>query len=179
VTQPADPAEVVREHVTLVWRVLRHLGVSETQLEDASQEVFLIVLRQLPKFEARSSLRTWIYGICRNVAHRARVERMQLRELPVAELPESSEPAKQDRELWLKQAHAQLIVALDALDEDQRAVFVLYEIEELPMEEIAAALGSPLTTCYSRLQTASSKVEAALRRTEQRGAFKVLKGGAR
>lgn len=174
-----DPAALIREHAGLVFRVLRHLGVPEQALDDASQEVFLVVLRQLPAFEGRSSLRTWIYGICRHVAQRARDERRGLRELPSEVLPELPAPATQDRALWLKQAHARLIAALDTLDELQRTVFVLFEIEELPMDEIAASLGAPLTTCYSRLQTANAKIEAALRKEEQRGAFRLLKGGAR
>lgn len=132
-----DPSTVIREHAGFVWRVLRHHGVDEAQLEDLCQEVFVIVLRQLASFEERSSLRTWLFGICRNVAQRARQNRRSLRETPSAALPEESAPATQDRELWLKQAHAQLVRALEALDEDQRSVFVLYEIEEMPMEEIA------------------------------------------
>lgn len=172
-----DPAAVVREHTDFVWRVLGHLGLSEAQLDDASQEVFLIVLRQLPAFEARSSLRTWIYGICRNVAQRTRLRRR--REVDSSELSEPSAAPTQDRELWLKQAHAQLVLALDGLDAEQRAVFVLYEIEELPIEEIAAAQQTPITTCYSRLQIARGKIEAALRRKEQRGTFQLLKRGSR
>ena len=171
-----DPASVIREHARFVWRVLRHLGIDEPQLDDLSQEVFLVVLRQLPAFEGRSSLRTWIYGICRNLAQRARAREQRATEL--TQLPELDTPATQDRELWLKQAHAQLVRALDALDADQRAVFVLYEIEELPMEEIAQALEAPLTTCYSRLAAARAKVESALRRRE-RATLRLAKGGRR
>ena len=173
-----DPAAVIREHASFVWRVLRHLGIEEAQLDDLSQEVFLVVLRQLPLFEGRSSLRTWIYGICRNLAQRARTEARDRRSPGLAALPELETPATQDRELWLKQAHAQLVCALDTLDADQRAVFVLYEIEELPMEEIAQALEAPLTTCYSRLAAARGKVESALRRRE-RATLRLAKGGAR
>jgi RNA polymerase sigma-70 factor (ECF subfamily) len=159
-----DPAIVIREHAPFVWRVLRHLGVSEEQLEDVSQEVFLVVFQKLSDYEARSSLRTWIYGICRNVAAAARRRRFGQREVSGLALPEPGEPALQDHALWLKQAHAQLVQALDALDRDQRAIFILYEIEELSMEEIASALGAPVTTCYSRLAAARSKLESLLRR---------------
>lgn len=119
------------------------------------------------------------YGICRNVAQRARDEQKKLCEVPTLDFPEPSHPATQDRELWLKQAYAQLVAALDGLDHDQRAVFVLYEIEDLPMEEIAEALQAPLTTCYSRLQAARRKIEAALRRSQQRSSFQLIRGGAR
>jgi RNA polymerase sigma-70 factor (ECF subfamily) len=172
-----DAAAVIHEHAAFVWRVLRHLGVAETQLPDVSQEVFVVLLAKLPEFEGRSSLRTWIFGICRKVAAGARRSRPARNELLGVELVERGEPASQDRELWLKQAHAQLVEALDCLDEEQRSVFVLYEIEELTMEEIATAAGAPLTTCYSRLQAARSKLETLLRRKEQR--LRLLHGGAR
>jgi DNA-directed RNA polymerase specialized sigma24 family protein len=58
VTPPLDPAAVVREHAAFVQRVLRHLGVNEHQLDDASQEVFVVVCRQLSAFEGRSTLRS-------------------------------------------------------------------------------------------------------------------------
>ena len=173
-----DPAQVIRAHASFVWRVLRHLGINEDQLDDLSQEVFLVVLRQLPTFEGRSSLRTWIYGICRNLAQRARAQTRAQHAPDVAQLPELTEAPSQDRELWLKQAHAQLLGALDGLDADQRAVFLLYEIEELPMEEIAAAIEAPVTTCYSRLAAARRKVESAMRRREQ-VTLRLAKGGAR
>jgi len=174
-----DPAQVIREHAGFVWRVLRHLGAPEEQLDDLCQEVFLVVLQKLPTFEGRSSLRTWMYGICRNIAQRARDERKKQREVPTLAMPESGQPATQDRELWLKQAYAHLISALDSLDHEQRTVFVLFEIEELPMEEIALAQDAAITTCYSRLQIARSKIEAELRRRQQRSAFQLIRGGAR
>lgn len=162
--EPFDAAAVVREHAGFVVRVLRHLGVPEQQLDDASQEVFLVVCRRLGSFEGRSSVRTWIYSICRNVAHAARRSRTS-REVLTSEPPEPQMQAHQDAELWVKQAHAQLLAALTALDEDQRMAFVLYELEELSMEEISSAVAAPLTTCYSRLKLARAKVQAAVRRS--------------
>ena len=172
-----EATSVIREYADFVWRVLRHLGVVEAQLEDLSQEVFLIVLRQLPLFEGRSSVRTWIFGICRNVARRARDQGRLLRELASAQLPERALPATQEHELLLKQAHAELVAALDALDPEQRAVFILYELEDVTMDEIAALQDAPLTTCYSRLASARARIEAGLRREERRAEFKSYKGG--
>ena len=54
-----------------------------------------------------------------------------------------------------------LLRALSALDDDQRAVFVLYELEELTMPEVAEALGCPIPTAYSRLYAARRRVRAA------------------
>jgi RNA polymerase sigma-70 factor (ECF subfamily) len=162
-----DPAALMREHASFVWRVLRYHGVRESQLEDASQEVFLVVFRRLAEFEGRSSMRTWIYGICRHIAAAAQRKASERREVTTDIVPESSAPASQERELWVKQAHAQLQHALAALPEDQCAVFVLYEIEELSMDEIAEAVGATASTCYSRLYAARGKVQALLRRHER------------
>jgi RNA polymerase sigma-70 factor (ECF subfamily) len=164
-------ASIIAEHSSFVWRVLLHLGVPESKLEDLSQEVFLVVIRRLDGFEERSSLRTWLYGICRNLAAAARRDRHLRAEVLSDELPESVVQPAQEGALWIKQAHARLLEALDTLDEEQRQVFVLYEIEELSMEEIAEASGAPPSTCYSRLYTAREKIRAELCRRSNRSAL--------
>lgn len=162
-------AALVLEHSAFVFRVLTHLGVPTSQLEDASQEVFLIVLRQLDAFEGRSSVQTWLFGICRNVARRFRRREHQKLEVATEELPESVVQPAQEGEVWIRRAHLLLLQALEALDEEQRAVFVLFEIEQFTMDEIAASLKCPTSTCYARLYAARSKVQAQLRRREVLG----------
>lgn len=157
-------AALIVEHSPFVWRVLTHLGVPRHRLEDACQEVFVNVLDKLPTFEERSALSTWLYGICRNVAHTERRRDRTATEIPTADLPESVAQPAQEGEVWIKQAHARLVHALSLLDEDERQVFVLFEIEELSMEEIAQSTQVPLRTCYSRLTAARDKVRAELRR---------------
>ena len=75
---PHDLAAIFREHAPYVWRVLRRMGVREADVEDVTQEVFVVVHRRLPEFEGRSAMRTWIYGICLRVAsdHRRRGKRL-------------------------------------------------------------------------------------------------------
>src|SRR6186713_2887600 len=73
--RPSSPpafAEVYESCAKLVWRNLRRLGVPEAALEDAAQDVFLVVHRRLSEFEGRSTLRTWIFGIVLRVAARHR-----------------------------------------------------------------------------------------------------------
>lgn len=60
--------EIYASHAAAAWRSLRRLGVHESELEDALQDVFLIVHRRLADFEGRAALRTWIYGIVLRVA---------------------------------------------------------------------------------------------------------------
>lgn len=151
-----------------MWRVLRRLGVAESDTADVCQEVFVVVHRRGDDFAHRSSVRTWIYGICvRQVAdYRKRVRRR--RETVTDTLPEQVAEGRQDRTLMLREARAQLDAILDQLDEDKRAVFVLYEIEQLGMNDVAAAVGCPLQTAYSRLHAARALVEQAIRDVRKR-----------
>jgi RNA polymerase sigma-70 factor, ECF subfamily len=142
--------EVFRAHAPTVWRALRRLGVREADIEDQSQEVFVVVHRKLREFEGRSKISTWIYGICVRVAADYRKRAHVRREQP-GELPEQGQSAPQHRELEQARARALLDAALAGLDDEKRAVFVLYEIEELTMAEVAQAVGIPLQTAYSRL----------------------------
>ncbi len=154
--------EVFRAHAPRVWRVLRRLGVREADVEDQCQEVFVVVHRKLAEFEGRSSLGTWIYGICLRVASDYRRRAHVRHEEPTADLPEQQNSPPQARLLERAQARALLDAALAELDEDKRAVFVLYEIEEVPMAEVALAAGCPLQTAYSRLHAARKKVQESL-----------------
>jgi RNA polymerase sigma-70 factor, ECF subfamily len=146
-------AAVFHEYAPFVLRAMRHLGVGEADLHDQCQEVFVAVFQGLAGFEGRSSLRTWIYGIALRVASNYRRRAYVRRECAVAELPE---PAPEEQPDAAEQAsqRRQLQRLLAGLDEDKREVFVLYELEELPMKEVAEACGCPLQTAYSRLRAA-------------------------
>ena len=156
-------AAVFREHAPYVWRVMRRLGVREADAEDLCQEVFVVVHRRLAEFEGRSSLRTWIYGIAIRVASDHRRRAHVRREQPTEEVPEERRSAPQIAELEREQARAMLDAALRELDEDKRAVFVLYEIEGLEMKDVAEAVGCPLQTAYSRLHAARKRVTETIK----------------
>ncbi len=155
-------AEIYREHVRYVWRCLRHLGVRSAELEDVTHDVFLVVGRRLDSFEGRSSLRTWIYGICLRVASDYRDRAVHRREVLGIDLPEEGSPPEQERDVEDERLRSRLGLLLDRLPNEQREVFVLYEIEELEMKEIAEAAGCPLQTAYSRLHAARKALRLAL-----------------
>jgi RNA polymerase sigma-70 factor (ECF subfamily) len=155
-------AEVFREYAPFAWRALRRLGVPECDVEDVCQEVFVVVHRKLGDFEGRSSIRTWIYGICARTASDYRRSGRVRRELVTDAPPDTAHDGGQQDAVALRQARAALDRILDELDDDKRAVFVLYEIEELTMAEVADALGCPLQTAYSRLHAARKLVEAGV-----------------
>jgi RNA polymerase sigma-70 factor, ECF subfamily len=151
-----------------VWRALQGLGVREADLDDVCQDVFLVVHRRLATFRGGCSARTWIYGICLRVASDYRRRPHRLREQTTAEAPDRAVPAEQDAELDRRRALAWLDRVLDTLDDPKREVFVLFEIEQVPMTEVAAAVGCPVVTAYARLYAARRHVEAAARREQAR-----------
>lgn len=161
-SQELTCAAVFREHAPYVWRVLRRLGVHEADIEDVCQEVFIVVHRRLATFEHRSSVRTWLHGICVRVASDHRRKRRTK--------PEADELTEQQAEVAPSQVEAlaehearQLLDSLlDRLDDNKRAVFVLYEIEQVSMQEVADAVDCPLQTAYSRLHAARREIEAAI-----------------
>jgi RNA polymerase sigma-70 factor, ECF subfamily len=149
---------VFDQYAPYVWRTVRRLGVRPSDVEDVCQEVFLVVFRRSDAFDGSSSIKTWIYGICvrtaSNYRRRAHVRREELTDVP----PDAITAADQEQRRAAVEA---LDRALSGLDEDKRAVFVLYEIEQLSMKEVAEALGCPLQTAYSRLHAARAQVVAS------------------
>ena len=141
-----------------VWRFLRYLGVREHDLPDACQEVFLVAHRKLPEFRGESAPRTWLYGISLRVAKTWRRRRLLV---PLGEDDRSVQPS-QEQERERRDTNELLCWALDQISEVQREVFVLSEIEELPMGEVAARVDCGLFTAYSRLRLARRSLKRAL-----------------
>jgi RNA polymerase sigma-70 factor, ECF subfamily len=161
--------EVFDEHARYIWRTFRHLGMPEADVPDLCQEVFVVVHRKLSDFEGRSSLKTWLYGICVRVAsdhrRRAHVRNERAQADPAEHLAAAGELRPDAR----AETRAELQALLDTLDEDKRTVLVLYELEGLTMKEVADVVGCPLQTAYSRLHAARERVLEALTASRERG----------
>jgi RNA polymerase sigma-70 factor (ECF subfamily) len=160
------------KHFPFVWRSTRRLGVAESATDDVVQEIFLIVHRRLSSFEGRSSIRTWIYGIAVRVV---RDHRRSLRRKP-------SEPADVDvfacergteDDVERAQAVRVLYMLLDRLDDEKREVFVLAELEQMSVPEIAEILGANTNTVYSRLRAARKDFEQAAARHRARDGWRM------
>lgn len=162
-----DLTTIFREHGRYVYAVLRSLGVRKADLEDAFQEVFVVVHRKLDSYEDRGSLRAWVYGICVRVAIHVRRRRAGKREVDADTAPEPVDPTTPIDQLSDHQGRQILYSILDELDDDKRAVFVLYELEELTMPEVAQSLDCPVQTAYSRLRAARTAVHEAIVRFRQ------------
>ena len=175
---PVALADVYREHFPFVWRMVRRLGVSDTQIEDAVQDVFIVVHRRLPDFEGRSSVRTWLAGIVRRVVRdyrRATARKPALAhaqsDLPVDDL--STGHASPEENVMKTEAVRMLHELLDGLDDDKREIFILAELEQWSIAEIAEATGVKLNTAASRLRLAREAFEEAAQRLRARDAWRL------
>ena len=167
-TQALSFDAVVAEHGPYVWRVLRRLGVRSADVEDVWQETFIVVHRKLGGFEGRSQLRTWLSAIAVRVASDYRSRAYRRREQATDEVPDAGAQASQQDELMDQERRALLDRLMAELKPEQREVVVLYEFAELPMQEVAEALGCPLQTAYSRLHAGRKALEQAARREAAR-----------
>jgi RNA polymerase sigma-70 factor (ECF subfamily) len=158
-----DFRELFREHAPFAWRSLMSFGLSSHAAEDACQEAFLVVHQKLAAGFVPEQPKAWIYGICWRVAAQHRRRRHVKRELAI-EAPEVAADSARDpaRLLEDRKRLARLDHALEQLPDEQRAVFVLYEIEQLAMREVAEALACSINTAFSRLYSARRKVAAEL-----------------
>jgi RNA polymerase sigma-70 factor (ECF subfamily) len=157
--------------VDFVWRNLRRLGVREADLEDKTQEVFVVAHRRFSEFEDRGfGARAWLFQIALRVASDARRHRRRHPEEADggAALERQSVDADQTGNIARREDLDRLDRALASIDIDRRAVLVLFEIEEQTAPEIAAAMGLSVNTVYSRLRVARAELEMALKRDSVR-----------
>jgi len=158
-------ATMVRDHFALVWRLLRRLGVPADRADDAAQEVFLVASSRIVDIAAGSE-RSFLFGTALRMAKSAR--RAMGREPPteIDDAPDSTPSLEEltDR----KRAREMLDRILDAMDDELRVVFVLFEIEGMTTPEIAELIGAPLGTAASRLRRAREAFDAHVQRIEAR-----------
>ena len=169
-TAAPDVTAIHAAHADFVWSALQRFGVRDRDLEDALQEVFIVVHRRLDSYDGVSKITTWLYGIAMRVAAAFRRRAHVRREQAVEEVPEPDDEHLTPEELASrKQARATLDTILDGMDLDRRAVFVMFEIEEMSCEEIAGVVGVPVGTVYSRLHKARKEFATAVEK-QKRGA---------
>lgn len=146
--------EIYDQHLVFVWRTLRALGVAQPLLDDAVQDVFVVVHRRLFTFEGRSKVTTWLFGIALRVARNyRRVQR------PIDDLSDVEDRLHDDRpspfdETARSEAVQLLERVIDALDDKKRVVFVLMEIEQMHADDVAVLVGVNVNTIYSRRRAA-------------------------
>jgi RNA polymerase sigma-70 factor (ECF subfamily) len=158
----ADFDALYRAHVQFVWRSLRRLGVREAALDDATQEVFVVVHRRFAEFRPGPSEKAWLFAIAHRVASDQRRwmrRKGNLVPIPEGTVAEGSSPfdGAQKRE-----ASDWLLAFLDQLDEPRRDAFILSELEQMTFAEVAATLEINVNTIASRVASARKALVAFL-----------------
>lgn len=142
-------------------RTLRCFGVPPSALDDALQELFLVVHRRLREDHGHDIPREWIYGVARRVAWRLhRTTQRVGRRAELAAVPASPEPP--DDAIAREEAVAFMIGFLDTLPDEQRVVFVLAEIESLTAREVSTVVDASPNTVSSRLRLARARFSSAI-----------------
>ena len=160
-------ADVYAAHFDLVWRSLRHLGVPERLLDDAVQDVWLIVHRKLDEFDGRSTASTWLFGICINVA-RARRRAREVA-MPPEPLPDDVQGGEPSPEHTLESREAWRLVQgfLATLPELHRIIFVSSLLENFTPAETASAIGVDVNTVYKRVRALRRSLQRLIERSQE------------
>lgn len=169
---PAPPRptfkEVFTAHAPYVWRTLRRLGASDSELEDLSHDVFLQVFRHLTDYDPTRPIKPWLFAFALRVGSQARRRTRRRPEVTADEHePQDSGPTPIEQ-LLSHERRALARTALDQLEMNRRAVFILHELDGCPIPEVAASLQIPLATAYSRLRLAREDFARSTRRLLQR-----------
>jgi len=161
-------SELVRTKYSFVWRNLRRLGVPPSEIDDAAQEVFLTTGRRLAEI-ARDAEGGFLFRTCEFVALRVRRRLAQRREVGEDELASSVDPsASPEQRASQSEARKTLQQILDAMPDEFRSAFVLFEMEQLSIAEIATMLELPVGTVSSRIFRARRFFERAVQRQGNR-----------
>jgi RNA polymerase sigma-70 factor (ECF subfamily) len=173
--------DVYEAHFGFVWRSVRSLGVMSGAVEDVVQDVFVVVHRRLGEFDGtRASMKTWLFGIVRRVvADHRRTQRRKPAQFGTKEGDAEVETLTDSQRLGPHESAARaeavrlLVEVLDSLDDDKREVFVLAEIDQMTVPDIAQATGVNLNTVYARLRAARIAFDDAVRRLRARDGWRI------
>jgi RNA polymerase sigma-70 factor (ECF subfamily) len=153
--------EAFQSEFDYLCRTLRRLGVRPEDLEDDAHEVFLVLNRKWSEFDPSRPLRPYLFGIAFRVV--AARKRRQFREMPYA-VEDLAVVAPRAEEALEESSNRKLVLAaLSHVPLRRRAVFVMHDIDEIPMREIVKTLSVPLFTGYSRLRKARLEFAAAVK----------------
>jgi RNA polymerase sigma-70 factor (ECF subfamily) len=146
-------------HFPDIERLVASLGITDSEADDICQEIFVIIYRKLARFRGEARLSTWIYRVATREAIRFARRRRLVRGLTelFARDRRDTKPAdwsesEAGRRHYLRQL-------LDRLPPERRLALVLYEIEGLPVNEIARISDCAENTVWTRLHRARMELE--------------------
>lgn len=164
-------ARLVSDQFPFVWRLLRRIGVHESDADDAAQQVFIVLSRRIQDVRADAE-RAFLFSTAMHVGSRARRNRVRKREDFGVELEAQADEAPSQEDLIdRRRAREMLDALLEEMPFELRIVLVLFEIEQLSTTEIAELVGIPLGTAASRLRRAREDLAARVSRVEARRNF--------
>ena len=168
VAETIDFRTLFHDQFSYVWNALRRLGVRDTDLEDVTHDVFLRVYRHLDAYDASRPIRPWLFAFAfRAASDHRRLARHRIELLDDSVHAIDPSPPADDR-VAAGEDRAMILAALDAIDLPRRAVFILHEVDELTVPDVAATLEIPVNTAYSRLRLAREEFGEAMRRLRLR-----------
>jgi RNA polymerase sigma-70 factor (ECF subfamily) len=155
---------LVADHLSRAARIIRTLGAPADELEDLVQQAFSITAARLGEITPGKE-RSFLIGTAVRLAANARKDRARQRPVTDEELHSVADDRPSPEELWdQRRAFETLDGILDQMDEELRTVFVLFEVEEVTMAEIAVILQIPAGTVASRLRRAREDFLARVHR---------------
>jgi RNA polymerase sigma-70 factor (ECF subfamily) len=157
---------IYRKYFDFVWSSVRRLGVETAAVDDVVQEVFIVIHSRIDTLERPEALRSWIYSIVRRTVstHRRSQKAKAASGTALAAEPEGRRTLT-PFDLTDQNDQVRLLGhILQELDEPKREVFMMVELDELTVPEVAEILDIPLNTAYSRLRAARQAFEEALER---------------
>lgn len=160
---------MVNDHFDFVWRLLRRLGVPAADVDDAAQQVFIVGTRRMADIPPGSE-RTFLYGTALRLASTLRRNsRRRERFIESVQAEPQASSRTPHEELEQRQALGVLDALLHTLEDEQREVFVLCEIEGLTAPQVASIVGIPVGTVASRLRRARQCFASELKRMKAQG----------
>ena len=163
---------IYEQEFTAVWRFLRRLGVAEAAVDDLCHDTFLLAWKRFDAFDRNRPARPWLFGIAFRLASDFRSLKRHSTEAADDEAvlsaadPTAAGPLER---LEARQASDLVQAALETLSLDLRTVFVLHELEERPIPEVAELMQTPVPTAYARLRTARQRFASAVQRQSRAG----------
>ena len=156
--------QLLRAHYDRIHAVCRRVAGSTKDADDACQEALIKIVRNLPRFDGRSSFGTWAYRIATNASLdelRKRQRRPRLHSVGEDDRPEVVDPSA-DRHPDALADRSMLDDALERLPEDLRVAVILRDVADLDYAEIAATLDVPVGTVKSRISRGRSALASSL-----------------
>lgn len=159
--------DAFQRELDYVYRTFRRLGAPPSELDDLAQELFLVLRGTWAAYDPTRPLRPYLFGIAFRIA--AANHRKRRRELSVEVVEADDGGPGPEEALEAKQSRALLLAALEKVPLPRRAVLVMYDIDDMPMDQVALALAIPRFTAYSRLRKARRELEAVVKALLSRG----------